>query len=319
MQIPPFPTFITVSTAKQKMNLKRVNLVLFLPIFTETRAYSLIQRQRHTHNLLTLDAKKKRSNNNSSGGRGFGKSSNVEKTYVFETDNSFDEIDQEVAMGEFFNTYNDWHPLFKSIAHAPNVPASSHLDLSVDSYDLIFDDESPWEKLPQVPQGPEKDSQLEIVARVLDSFQKALTDIPVNEALYSKEDDENDLQFLEEGRRMLVLNRFQVMTSTIDHESLFRTCWSEIHSLVSEKGDSTNSDMGNGSLVMLGEFDEASGLDLNHFVNTKIRMPLSWLGLKDSFEVSSFERGGHECIRLIHGLGDIPSLEDRNREEEGFQ
>ncbi len=298
------------------MNLKRVILAL---CFAETRAFQFMQqRHRHIHNLLSLAAKKKRSNNNSSGGGGgFGKSSNVEKTYVFETNNVFDEIDEEVAMGDFFTTYNDWHPLFKSIAHAPNVPASSHLDLSTEKHELIFDDESPWKKLPQIPQGPEKDSQLEIVSRVLDSFQKALTDIPVNEALYSKEDDENDLQFLEEGRRMLVLNRFQVMTSTIDHESLFGTCWSEIFFLVSEKGDS--GDMGNGSLVMLGEVDEELDIDLNHFVNTKIRMPLSWLGLEDTFEVSTFERGGHECIRLIHGLGDIPSLEDRNREEEGFQ
>jgi hypothetical protein len=61
-------------------------------------------------------------------------------------------------------------------------------------------------------------------------------------------------------------------------------------------------------------------IDLRQFVENKIRLPLRSLGLGDCLEVSSFVRGKN-CVRLIHQLGEIPSLEDRDRNEEevGFE
>mmetsp|Transcript_27311 Transcript_27311/g.40456 ORF Transcript_27311/g.40456 Transcript_27311/m.40456 type:complete len:309 (+) Transcript_27311:33-959(+) len=252
--------------------------------------------------------------------RGFGKptseagntSNRMEKTYDFPVT----PIDDKAAMQDFFSVYTDWHPLFASIASHDDVPASSHIDLTSEST-IVFGDGTPWSKLPQVPSGAKKDDQMQVISHVLDNFQTALTDIPVSEELFSKDpEDNNDTQFLEEGRRLLVLDRFQVISGVgANNHDIFSTCWSEIHHLVSEGDEDT------GSLIILEEFDHEE-MDLNLFVDTNIRMPLHFLGLGDKVEVSSFERGKN-CIRLIHQLGAIRTLEQRDADVdalvEGFE
>jgi hypothetical protein len=56
-------------------------------------------------------------------------------------------------------------------------------------------------------------------------------------------------------------------------------------------------------------------MDLAQFVDTNIRMPLQFLGLAERVEVASFERGKN-CVRLIHQLGAMPSLEQRDSDLE---
>lgn len=259
-----------------------------------------------------LSAKKKKKTPNA---RGFGKLSNqnsdpMEKTYDLPP---VEPIDEDASIEDFFKAHTEWHPLFSSIATSDDVPASTHIDLKGENESIIFDDEKPWVKLPQKP---EDEDLIETIALVLDNFQKALTDIPVSEELYSRDaEDNNDMHFLEEGRRLLVLQRFQVIVSAgADNQDLFRTCWSEIHHLITEGGGDI------GSLIILEEEDE--DFDLGNFVDNKIRLPLQSLGLGDMFEVSGFVRG-KQCVRLIQNLGDIRSLEERDAEIdraiEGFQ
>lgn len=273
--------------------------------------------------ILRLDAKKPKQSSSSS--RGFGKPASGSGNISDPMEKTYDilpamPVDEQAAMQAFFGAYTDWHPLFASIASHNDVPASSHIDSSSIEMSIDFDDENPWKKLSQLPSGPQKDDQMKVISHVLDNFQTALTDIPISEELYSKDvDDNNDTHFIEEGRRLLVLERFHVITGVgVDNHDLFSTCWSEIHHLVSGENADT------GSLIILEEFDSEE-MDLGQFVDANIRMPLQFLGLSEKVEVASFERGNH-CVRLIHKLGAMPTLEQRDSdlqqsdsEAEGFQ
>lgn len=277
-----------------------------------------------TKSFVQYAKKPKRSSSN---GKGFGKPVNgfgkgsvdpMKKTYdVSPTTLPLDMLQRTEMMRDFFASYDEWHPLFGNIAANDSVLASSHIDVSLfANEDLSFNNDTPWEKLPQIPSGENKDSQMETVSLVLDSMQKALTDIPVSQDLYNTNpDDNNDMHFIEEGRRLLVLERFHVLQNEGDnHGDLFKVCWSEIHHLVTEG----NADKG--SLIILEEYtseiEESGGIE--QFVDEKIRLPLQFLGLADSLEVAAFKRG-KSCIRLIHQLGAVPSLEDRDKEQSGFQ
>lgn len=260
-------------------------------------------------------AKKKKSKQPAA--KGFGNVAASKKTYVPEPISDFDEHDSEEAMSQFFQTYSEWHPLFAQIIKSPSAPATAHVNI-VDSEasenKLTFGEESPWLKLPQMPSGEQKEEHILVISEVLDAFQKALTDIPVNEI--SKEEDEHDLQFLEEGRRMLLLTRFNVVNAGSSSQvDLFRFCWSEIHHLVTDE-ESIAAEGGSGSLIILDDSDDDS-LDFDHFVKTCIRLPLSWMGMGDAIEVAGLDRG-RSCVRLIYNVGAIPDLAERDRQIDEF-
>ena len=217
-----------------------------------------------------------------------------------------DLIDAEAAMMNFFKSNEDWHPLFRSVISSSG--GFDEKDLAAFSFlaphegELQFGSEVPWKNLDPVPDDEDKS----ILAKVLDSSQQALVDIPVTEG---SEQDDNDLHFLEEGRRILALSRFQVLSSYSDisssidkHDELFSTCWSEIHSLASEGQPDT------GSLIILPESYEMA--DLRRFTDINILRPLEWLGLGGVFEVTSLQRE-NPCIRLIHQLSDMRDLSDK--------
>lgn len=262
-----------------------------------------------------LDAKKKKKSNSNSrpDAAGFGAGMdkvdrskiNVVKTYESRLQKPIpDLIDAEAAMINFFKSNEDWHPLFRSLISSSDneedLPAFSFLDPH--EGELQFGSEVPWKILEPIPEDEHKPT----LALVLDSSQQALVDIPVTEGL---EQDDNDLHFLEEGRRILALSRFQVLSgdadisSTIDkHDELFSTCWSEIHSLASEGQPDT------GSLIILPETYDMS--DLRRFTDMNILRPLEWLGLGNDFEVTSLQRE-NPCIRLIHQLSGMRDLADK--------
>jgi hypothetical protein len=214
----------------------------------------------------------------------------------------------EGKMNDFFSKNTDWHPLFAYVATDSNVPAAKHVEMiaSSNKIPLEYTDGAPWVDLPSMPMGPDKEKHMQTIAHVLDKTQMAMLDIP------SEEDDHSDLNFVEEGRRILVLNRFHVVEQDGegkqdggDFDTLFRTCWSEIHSLVSNNEPKT------GSLIIVDDMEKE--VDLNNFVHQNIRLPLEWLGIGDDhIEVAYFTRG-MKCIRLIHRLGDIPDLKERDR------
>jgi hypothetical protein len=203
-----------------------------------------------------------------------------------------DVIDVEGAMSAFFGSKEDWSPLFRSMAVDASVPAMEFL--GGEEADTTWD-ATPFRELPAIPTD---EADRGVLASFLDAMQQALLDIPVNEAV---QEDDGDLQFLEEGRRLLVVGRFQVLRGisggTIEcFDSLFSTCWSELAEL------SRSNEPNTGSLIVLPDYDLT---DLRRFTDMNLRLPLEWLGLDGVFEVASLERGS-PAIRLIHKLNDMP-------------
>lgn len=246
------------------------------------------------------------------GGRDFASGSNtgandedrmpMDKTYAEKKEPIKDLIDSESAMSAFFDANEEWAPLFRSFASHSSVPALSFLGGQHGS-DVEFDDQFPWQKLDPIPTG---ENDIAVLSLFLDAAQRSLVEIPVVEFDGNgyAADDENDLQFLEEGRRMLVITRFHVLSQItageIDHhEQLFRTCWSELLELQTAGEEDT------GSLILVPDYDIS---DLRRFADMNLQRPLEWLGLSDLFEVTSLQRES-PAIRIIHKLSDIPEGE----------
>lgn len=237
--------------------------------------------------------------------KGFGSNSNAksngfekgiyEKTY---NQKSFRTLD---GKDDFFTRNSDWLPLFASVTSSVDVLAK-YIDMtSYSTTELEYSDMTPWLKLPSMPVGPDKDKHMQAIVHVLDKTQMALMEIP------EEVDDDQDLNFVEEGRRILVMSRFHVLDEVKQNDfgPLFQACWSEIYCLINDGTPGT------GSLIILDKLEE--NVDLSHFVHTNIRLPLQWLGIgEDCLEVANFTRG-KKCIRLIHKLGVIPDLRDRDR------
>lgn len=220
-----------------------------------------------------------------------------------------DLIDEEASMREFFSTNEDWHPLFRFIAGNPSVPAMSYItdrrSNQVDDNIFTFDEStSPWRRRMAVPV---EESDKSILATFLDAMQTSLIDIPVDE---TTKEDEYDLHFIEEGRRLLVCSRFHVVqnmeTGSIEsYDNLFSTCWSEVMEL--QQANEVNT----GSLIVIPGLDYN---DVRRFADINLQRPLQWLGIENNFEVASLEKGGLGVLRLIHKLSDIPIL-PRQQEE----
>ncbi|KAI2495130.1 hypothetical protein MHU86_19404 [Fragilaria crotonensis] len=208
----------------------------------------------------------------------------------------------DAAMSDFFLANYDWHPVFRSLAVDSTVPAMSFL---LETPAVAVDDEGildtsaflasssssstfPWKRLEAIPSGePER----QVVAGFLDAMQQALLDIPC----VSEEDDEFDAQFIEEGRRMLAVSRFQVLMQECE---LFSTCWNELFEL--KRLDQPNT----GSLIVLPPGYDVDQLE--SFTKVNLEQPLEWLGLHTSFEISGITRG-NPAVRLLHKLSDIPT------------
>merc|ERR1712176_1128582 len=159
---------------------------------------------------------------------------------------------------------------------------------------------TPCIKLDSKPEGEE---ELSILAKYFDSLQKGLNDMPVNEGV---EDDEDDKNFIEEGRRLLVISRFHVLKKNVElskidkYNELFTTCWSEIVEL------SKTNEKDTGSLIVAPEFDAS---DLIRFVELNINEPMKWFGICQDFEVQSLLKG-FPAVRIIYKLSDIAPVEN---------
>jgi hypothetical protein len=294
----------------------KTTLVLSLAYATGTLAFAFSSKSAgflpstHNHRKIThlLAAKKpsrnKDSSNNSSG-RGFGGSSSriVDKTYGA-NEMIADMIDSESAMREFFSANDEWSPLFRSMSVSSSAPAMSFLGGTHGEEIEFTETTKPWTRLQGIPTD---DSDKNVLAGFLDSMQQALVAIPVDE---TTQEDDLDLHFIEEGRRMLVVSRFHVVKdnaggSIENFDSLFSVCWSELAEL------SRRDERDTGSLILVPDYDLA---DLRRFTDMNLLRPLQWLGIDDVFEVASMQRGS-PAIRLIHKLSDIPDpadLEDEN-------
>lgn len=206
-------------------------------------------------------------------------------------------IDPDAAMSDFFSTNEEFVPLFRSMATSASVPAMEFMG-GTNGSPITFGEDDPWQQLDAIP--TDNEAALAVVAKFLDEVQRSLVDIPVTD---SKEADENDVQFVEEGRRMLRIQRFHVLPDVkagcIDsHRTLFATCWSEVAELRRADEEDT------GSVIILPDHDLD---DLRRFIDINLQRPLEWLGIGDLFEVASLQRDS-PAIRLLHRLSDIPTV-----------
>jgi hypothetical protein len=278
-------SFIVVPTALEATRTRMLALVLFLSISTGTGGFVVQSQSRRPPASLVF------------AGKGFEKNRESQKTYGEKVVAPIkDLIDTESAMNQFFSSNEEWKPLFRSMVAGPSVPAMSFIG-DVDVTDFKFEENtSPWKRLDAIPTN---DFDRGVLADFLDNMQASLLDIPVDE---TTDDDENDLQFLEEGRRLLVCGRFHVLQgnekgSIESYSSLFSACWNEITQL--KQADES----GTGSLIVVPGCDLD---DLRRFADMNLQRPLQWLGIDSDFEVASLQRGS-PAIRLIHKLEDMPT------------
>jgi hypothetical protein len=260
----------------------------------------------------------------------------IDKTY--DNTESFKKniiIDEEGAMLSFFTSREEWLPLFRSVAGEDipkdttsllNAISSSSLSNSIPLLTLndldTLESMNPWKRYNAIPVD---EDHRNVVARFLDSMQESLLAIPVTDeatgssSLESDDVDESELQFVEEGRRLLAINRFHVISNNVGAETndcssiesvdeLFRHCWSEIF-VLSKEGVANS-----GSLILLPEQYELP--NIRQFLDMNVVQPLQWLGIHDDYEISSFHRDSL-VIRLIYKLNDIPST-SAYTDEDGF-
>jgi len=220
----------------------------------------------------------------------------IEKTYGSETQPIADLTDVEAAMEAFFDANEEWNPVFRSVAQSSSVPAMRYLGGAHGDPIEFNEQTTPWKRLEPTPSDRE---DRKVIADFLDSIQQSLVDIPVNEMV---KEDEFDRHFVEEGRRMLAINRCHVVRTTEgniaeNYEKMFTTCWSELLELL------THNEPNTGSLIILPNYDPSR---LRQFANMNLQRPLEWLGMQDLFEISSFQRGC-PAIRLLHNLTSVKS------------
>mmetsp|Transcript_28663 Transcript_28663/g.42106 ORF Transcript_28663/g.42106 Transcript_28663/m.42106 type:complete len:341 (-) Transcript_28663:251-1273(-) len=220
---------------------------------------------------------------------------------------------------EFFTTYNEWMPLFQeykqhSLAHSFLTSDDNTQQPSDDTLWGIstLENRNPWRLLPSKPESP---TPLSHLGTFLDEWQRSLLDIPID--TLTREEDigkgNNDLHFLEEGRRVIAVTRFHVLDGN-DYGSeewemeLFRTCWSEMGKLMSENVEDT------GSLVVLP--NTATSLEyVQQFVQTKLVQPATWMGRSGDWEIVAMERG-NLAVRLLYKLSAIPDLSEKYSPED---
>jgi hypothetical protein len=244
-------------------------------------------------------------------------------------------IDEEGAMLSFFTSREEWLPLFRSVAGgdlpkdttsllntiSSTSPSKNISLLTLKDFDVL-ESRNPWKRYNAIPVDEEHRT---IIARFLDSMQESLLAIPIMEEATENppsaidDVDESELQFVEEGRRLLAINRFHVISNNIgtkqhDYSSiesvdeLFRHCWSEIF-VLSQEGV-----VNSGSLILLPRHYELP--NIRQFLEMNVLQPLQWLGKHQDYEISSFQRDS-PVIRLIYKLNDIPTTSSYT-EEDGF-
>jgi len=142
----------------------------------------------------------------------------------------------------------------------------------------------------------EKD--MELVSLALDYFQERLCTKfggPNEDEGGSEELDED---FLEEGRRLLAIGSFQVLSDASDFDAA-ELCLGELCRMVEDGADDA------GALVLLPGFDS----DVATFAEDFLRKPLPWLGLASQIYVDAVRPTSGApvpLVRLFHGLSAVP-------------
>ncbi|KAL9187304.1 hypothetical protein ACHAXT_001407 [Thalassiosira profunda] len=269
---------------------------------------------------------------NPSGGKKAPKYSIDDKSYDLDGASAADETPEEArsSMADFFATHDEWRPLFSHVMSNPTTslgasPLASSFLSDIEAPEEMWgmstlERRHPWRLLPGKPTA---ESSLQILSTFLDEWQQSLLDIPLDSIVTG----DNDMHFLEEGRRTIAVTRFHVLDEHHNPElnggesassgekdweaELFRTCWSEVAHL------SSQDDADTGSLVLLpnrimGGEPEGAGLDyMRQFVEHKLLRPIRWLGREEDWEIVAMERGSL-AVRLLYKLGEIPDLSERD-------
>jgi hypothetical protein len=232
-----------------------------------------------------------------------------------------DVIDEEAAMTSFFSTREEWSSTFRFLA-GESLPKDTCALLTATVGTSLWaeqdhqgneDKEPPWQQYQGIPQD---DKDRAVLEAFLNSMHQALLDIPVTDSFVVGQGEEpplendNDRQFLEQGRRMLAVNRYHVLSdnagaSLQSTDALFTYCWSELRQLVSAGQSHT------GSIIVLPHYARR---DLERFTEMNVARPLTWLGLGSAFEVCANLQFGAPAIRMLYKLDDMPVVSDDNSE-----
>jgi len=226
--------------------------------------------------------------------------------------------DNDEYITNFFQKYNHWFPMFKSVMDTKSaVPvATSLLDDTekIDPIELFSYNNScsarPWKLLDAVPNKENEEARY-CLELFLNEMHEALVKIPVVPGGIIGGETKTDTMFIEEGRRLLAIDRFHVLSAGDDfsEEDLFSICWSELAHFYSK--DAQNS----GSVILLSysssNINNACNIDLFSFTKNNLSEPLTWLGIRDNTEVTSISSEKTQGIRLIHRLAERHPPDDR--------
>lgn len=233
--------------------------------------------------------------------------SNPRRTYGIEPIQ--DVIDKQGAMEAFFSARLEWLPTFRNLAGSKLPVDTNSLLCEIESSNVgvspnksIADDAQRSTNL-GIPDDPEDRMILEAF---LNSMHQSLVDIPVTNSLPDGPlENENDLTFLEEGRRLLAIDRFHVLRdnhggSLEAVDNLFTYCWNEIQELARKEDGHT------GSIIFLPQYSSLS--DLHRFTDMNLVRPMEWLGQSADYEIVSLAYGS-PAIRMLYKLREMPEGE----------
>lgn len=224
--------------------------------------------------------------------RGFGSNNHPDSTAPTQSYEESQQLllsdDNAATMMEFFDDKRSWLPMFRDLSIQPCL-AANLLTTTKDG------EASPRHLHTALPDKPSEEKDMALLSAFLDSMQQFLSNMPMTN---SRQDDENDIQFIEEGRRLMAIQRFHV---TSPSQNLFETCWSEIYELT------TTNDPHTGSIILVPHLPLQ---ELDEFCQTQIVRPLEWLGLQTQFEAVSLQRDS-PAIRLLYRLQDMPDITNR--------
>lgn len=221
-----------------------------------------------------------------------------------------DVIDTEGAMESFFSARLEWLPTFRTLAGS-KLPVDTNSLLS--EIEASSSTTNEWRQsvggIQQTAPGsgiPNDPEDRKVLEGFLTAMHQSLVDIPVTDSQKGGPlENENDVHFLEEGRRMLAINRFHVLRNnqggTLEAaDAIFARCWNELEELTKTTDGHT------GSIVFLPHYSSLS--DLHRFTDMNLVRPIEWLGKTADFEITSLDYGS-PAIRMLYKLRDMPTGE----------
>lgn len=179
-------------------------------------------------------------------------------------------------------------PIFKNLAESSPSAAAILKSFSSSSSSTVLPDDYTDDGKPSADSIPLKE--------FLSFLQSSLLDVG---------DDSN---FIDAGRELMAITRFQAISDCDCEDQLALCCWTEIDKLQAQGKDDS------GCLLVFPGLKKASpNLDLSSWTETNLREPLELLHLSSQWSIKTYDtqdeagRVPFPAIRLLHRLTDAPT------------